>query len=231
MTRAIAVTWALLTIGTACQAESDVSVSEVVLEPPVVLQGEPLAIAYTLTARGEDVSATAFVLPGTVEAVPDNWSDVGLRVTPSYQILHEEMAGEDVRCECRVPGRATADLRPGTHRALVAVAGAGSGWQILTLGEFEVADTVSIDMPVRPGPPMVAILSDEEPLAGMASDPACVARLAEDVGAETRLITRAELADPSVFNRQSFDLLVLPHGGSVPEQAVGALGDFLRQAG
>ncbi|MEA3400110.1 MAG: hypothetical protein U9R79_02585, partial [Armatimonadota bacterium] len=92
-------------------------------------------------------------------------------------------------------------------------------------------DTVSIDMPVRPGPPMVAILSDEEPLAGMASDPACVARLAEDVGCTARLIGGDELTDQSVFSRESFDLLVLPCGGCMPGEASSAVGDFLRQAG
>ncbi|MGC9316526.1 MAG: hypothetical protein ACP5KN_00650 [Armatimonadota bacterium] len=232
MTRPMAVLWLVLTLaGATCQAGSDVSVSELLLEPATVLQGEPLSITYTLTARGEDVSATAFVLPATVSAPPDNWNEVGLRVTPSYQIIHQEMAGEDVRCECRVPGRATAELPPGRYRAFVAVAGAGTGWQILTLGEFDVADAVTIDMPARSGRPMVAVLADELPVAGTASDPARVARLAEDVGCTARLIGGDELTDQSVFSRESFDLLVLPCGGCMPGEATSAVGDFLRHAG
>lgn len=75
-----------------------------------------------------------------------------------------------------------------------------------------------------------AILRDALPVRGAASDPA---QLAKVLGAvyDVVLLSAAELADTTRFNRSLFDLLVLPYGESFPLPARAAVEAFLRNGG
>lgn len=212
-------------------AAQEVTIANVFIEPPEIRQGDDLAIRYTLSVVDDDVSATTFAVPGSVEEAPEQWAEVAARVVPRYQIEHRDLAGEPVDCSCRLPGGVTTDLEPGVHSLFVGVAGVGPGWRKLKLGEFVVLDASSFEIIRRTGPAPVAILSDEIEPAGIASDPERIAALVRAAGCEATLLGAGQLADPSVFSRDAYDLLVLPYGGAVPEGAIDNVREFLRRAG
>lgn len=80
------------------------------------------------------------------------------------------------------------------------------------------------------GKPRAAILRDELPVRGKASDPEELARLL-DGDYETEFLSAVDLANAERFNRRSFDLLVLPYGESFPADAQPALESFLGSGG
>jgi hypothetical protein len=84
----------------------------------------------------------------------------------------------------------------------------------------------------------VAILRDDLPAAGAPSSPDHLASLLRAAGVETRFVTAQELADSGVFNRDAYDLVVLPYGPTFPlaayrafQQFLGAGGDFISMGG
>ena len=69
------------------------------------------------------------------------------------------------------------------------------------------------------------------PAKGAASTPKVLRELLEPAGFEVHSLTAAQLADPAVFNRKAFDLLVVPTGESFPEPARDAVVVFLHSGG
>ncbi|MBD3293514.1 MAG: hypothetical protein GF393_11360, partial [Armatimonadia bacterium] len=228
--RTVTLLFALMPFTTAAVAQ-ETTVSDAILTPREVVQGEVLEISWTLTARGDDISATTFLLPGSVETPPDEWADSAIRTTSRYQVTHEALTGEPTSERGTLPGGRTAAMRPGPWTAFVAVLGAGEGWEYFRLGEITIADASLVPLPERDGPAPVAILADALPTSGTASDPERVAALVRRAGCAATLLSAGDLADPATFSRERFDLLVLPTGGAVPEQATEAIAQFMAQAG
>ena len=78
--------------------------------------------------------------------------------------------------------------------------------------------------------PRAAILRDDLPVRGKASDPTRLADLLR-ASYEVVFLKAEDLADAERFSRPSCDLLVLPYGESFPFRAVGALREYLSQGG
>ena len=78
--------------------------------------------------------------------------------------------------------------------------------------------------------PAAAILRDNLPVRGAASDPREMARgLSQTHSVE--FLSAKQLADAQQFNRTAFDLLVLPYGESFPLPALPAVESFLADGG
>ena len=78
--------------------------------------------------------------------------------------------------------------------------------------------------------PAAAILRDNLPVRGMASDPREMSRgLSQTHSVE--FLSAEQLADSRHFNRTAFDLLVLPYGESFPLPALPAVESFLSDGG
>ncbi|HEY5256705.1 MAG TPA: hypothetical protein VIJ53_18770, partial [Acidobacteriaceae bacterium] len=78
--------------------------------------------------------------------------------------------------------------------------------------------------------PAAAILRDNLPVRGAASDPHRLARgLSETY--RVAFLSAEQLADQRQFNRKHFDLLVLPYGESFPLPALPAVESFLAEGG
>ncbi|HZY61843.1 MAG TPA: hypothetical protein VFE38_04890, partial [Edaphobacter sp.] len=78
--------------------------------------------------------------------------------------------------------------------------------------------------------PIAAILQDDIPVRGAASDPKVLAALLKE-SYEVEFVTAAQLSDAARFNRRNFDLLVLPYGESFPLAARSAVQSFLADGG
>ncbi len=78
--------------------------------------------------------------------------------------------------------------------------------------------------------PAAAILRDNLPVRGTASDPTEMARGLSDTHRVT-FVSAEQLADSRHFNRTAFDLLVLPYGESFPLPALPAVESFLADGG
>ena len=78
--------------------------------------------------------------------------------------------------------------------------------------------------------PLAAILEDDVPVRGTASDPHAIGRA---LGAThtVQFVTAAQMADPGHFSRAHFDLLVLPYGETFPLAAWDAVQRFLADGG
>jgi len=81
------------------------------------------------------------------------------------------------------------------------------------------------------GAACVAILRDDFPVVGAPSSPERLAALLRRAGIDTAFVNAQQLADPSVFNRAAFDLVVLPYGPTFPLQAHRAFQQFLAEGG
>lgn len=78
--------------------------------------------------------------------------------------------------------------------------------------------------------PTAAILREDIPVRGVASDPQTLARILGETH-QVELVSAENLADAERFNREKFDLLVLPYGESFPLQAWGTVEKFLANGG
>ena len=78
--------------------------------------------------------------------------------------------------------------------------------------------------------PIAAILEDDLPVRGAASDPKALGRLLLETH-QVHFVTAAQLADASYCNRANIDLLVLPYGESFPLAAWKAVETFLMDGG
>ncbi len=89
------------------------------------------------------------------------------------------------------------------------------------------------ERPAGAAPAVRAAVLDEPgmPTRGCPSAPQVVAEILGEAGLEVQRISAAELADPRVFSRQSFDLVVLPCGETFPAIARTALLEFLAADG
>ena len=127
-------------------------------------------------------------------------------------------------------GAARVALRAGIFQA------GGTAWaDDLTLvegrepAEWEPAMDTSSAAAERPD--RVAILRDDLPGMGAPSSPDHLAQLLNAAGIQTRFLTADELADPGIFNRANFDLVVLPYGPTFPVAAHRAFQQFLVEGG
>lgn len=75
-----------------------------------------------------------------------------------------------------------------------------------------------------------AILRDDFPVRGAASDPQTLAKIISETH-DVQYVTAAALADKSYFNRKKYDLLVLPYGESFPLAARESVENFLSMGG
>jgi len=208
--------------------------TEITLLKPLplrIVQGDPLQLTYRVAGGGSDVSVTAFIRSGSLEQAPDKWQEGATRFEPKYQVSHRDMRDKSRTVGCSLPGTATRGMRPGPHTLFVAVCNPPAGWEVVKLGEFEIAVFGRIDLPSRAGARRVAIRRE----AGGAHDTApSIARLAElvrTVGCVPEFVTDDEMADPAVLDRTRFDVLMLPHSGAFPARAEAAILGFLEHAG
>lgn len=77
----------------------------------------------------------------------------------------------------------------------------------------------------------VAILSEDLPASGAASSPQHLARTLTEAGFSTTFLNSAQLANEQVLNRGSFDVVILPYGGSFPVRAADCFRGFLHAGG
>jgi hypothetical protein len=78
--------------------------------------------------------------------------------------------------------------------------------------------------------PAAAILQDVFPVRGAASDPKVLGRILSETH-DVEFVSAERLADKGQFNRNNFDLLVLPYGESFPLAAKDAVEAFLANGG
>jgi|GEM_PF-711494 len=77
----------------------------------------------------------------------------------------------------------------------------------------------------------VAILKDRLPVVGTASNPDYLAEILKAGGYECKFISSLELANPQIFDRENFDVVILPYGASFPAGARDNFLRFLRKGG
>ena len=90
------------------------------------------------------------------------------------------------------------------------------------------------DAPAAAAAPVAVVAVLDEPgmpLRGCRSAPGVVAEILADAGMQAHRLSAAELADPQVFSRQRFDMVVLPCGETFPAAARDSLLQFLRAGG
>jgi hypothetical protein len=97
-------------------------------------------------------------------------------------------------------------------------------WQALA---WDHQDTLAASTRVRSA---AAILRDDLPVRGAASDPAQLARILSEFY-DVELLSADQIADPQHLNRARFDLLVLPYGETFPLAARDAVLAFLAAGG
>lgn len=77
----------------------------------------------------------------------------------------------------------------------------------------------------------VAILRDDLPVTGTASDPEYLAELVRAAGHECEFLSADQLAERALLDAARVDLLVLPYGSSFPAPAAALLKDYLGAGG
>ena len=196
-----------------------------------IVQGEPLPVSYRVTGGGQNLSVTAFVRPGSLEAAPKAWHKGAIRFEPMYQVSHRDMRGKTKRVRCALAGHVTRRMAPGPYTLFVAVSNPPAGWEIVKLGEFLVDAYTHIDVPRRAGRPQVAVWRDRVRTEGAASSPERLAELVKQAGGAPTFLTGEQIGDVATFSRDRFDLLVLPYGGTFPAAAQESIAGFLKKAG
>ncbi|NOZ22246.1 MAG: hypothetical protein GXP25_14295 [Planctomycetes bacterium] len=88
-----------------------------------------------------------------------------------------------------------------------------------------------IPVPKDIGRGRIAILKDDIPAGGAASDPDYLADVLRAEGYAVTLLGCDGLCDPGRFDRTLFELLILPYGGSFPMKAEATLQRFLMGGG
>jgi hypothetical protein len=88
--------------------------------------------------------------------------------------------------------------------------------------------------PERGGKPGIAILKDDLPVVGIASDPEYLKEILDAIPGqpyETTLISAAQLADRHFLTPERFTVVVLPYGETFPAPAADAFRRYLRSGG
>ena len=77
----------------------------------------------------------------------------------------------------------------------------------------------------------VAVLQDDLPLSVATASPEYFARILRQAGMDATFVNCNQLGDSNAFNRERFDVLVLPYGPSFPVKAADNFRQFLRAGG
>ena len=77
----------------------------------------------------------------------------------------------------------------------------------------------------------VAILKDDLPASPAAASPEYLGRILQSAGFATKFLNCSQLGDSNGFNRQQFDVVVLPYGPAFPVKAADNFRVFLRAGG
>lgn len=77
----------------------------------------------------------------------------------------------------------------------------------------------------------IAVFMDDIPVVSMVSSPEYLASVLNDAGFETKFLSASDLCDCDLMQKDNFDVLILPYGGSFPAKAQNPLISYLKSGG